>query len=893
MSQSILERDYTESPAPQRAEPPKIGLSSEQAAELRQKYGANSLASERKARPLRIFMGQFKDVMVMILIIASAVSAFIGEYYDALTIIIIVVLNAVLGFVQEYRTEKTLLALKNMAAPMAKAYRDGHLTVIPASELVPGDVISLEAGDKAAADSVILSAKGLMADESVLTGESVPVSKTAGNTRDTDNSLGKPNIIYSGSIITKGTAAARVIATGVNAQMGRISGMLTDIDEEETPLQKRLGELGKVVAVICLVVCVIVAGAGILKGEPVFDMLMTGITIAIAAIPEGLPATVTIALALAVSRMLKQNALVHKLHSVETLGCTSVICTDKTGTITENKMTVKKAYTHSGDYEFSGQGYRVSGRITSSKGESENIKSSAVLRELLRCGVLCSNADISDDAGDERTIAGNERVIAGDPTEAALLIAAAKGGMNHNAERMAYKRIDELPFDSDVRRMTVIVKDPSGQGMMSYCKGAADVILERCSHILTESGIKELSYSVRKGISDKCGEMSSEALRVLAFAYCPKASKSSPDSGMVFLGLMGMTDPPREEAKKAVRLCKSARIRTVMITGDHKNTAAAVARQAGILTGESRVITGEEMSRMTDRELENAAHEASVFARVSPADKLRIVRAYKRLGHIVTMTGDGVNDAPAVKEADIGVAMGITGTDVTREAADMVLLDDNFATLVSAVEQGRGIYANIRKFVRYLLSCNIGEVLTMFLGIVMGMPMVLLPAQILLVNLVTDGLPAVALGVEPCGEENMKMPPRKKDESFFSGGLMFRIVFRGILIGICTLACFTVMLRTGGSLAAARTGALATLVMSQLFHVFECKSETGNIFTVPYFNNVKLILAVLFSVAVLAAAIYIPFLQMVFTTVPLTGEQLLIAAGLAFAAPLLQCFGAK
>ncbi|MBP0956583.1 MAG: HAD-IC family P-type ATPase, partial [Oscillospiraceae bacterium] len=523
MSQSILERDYTESPAPQRAEPPKIGLTSETAAELRQKYGANSLASERKARPLKIFMGQFKDVMVMILIIASAVSAFIGEYYDALTIIIIVVLNAVLGFVQEYRTEKTLLALKNMAAPMAKAYRDGHLTIIPASELVPGDVISLEAGDKAAADSVILSAKGLMADESVLTGESVPVSKSAGNTRDTDNSLGKPNIIYSGSIITKGTAAARVIATGVNAQMGKISGMLTDIDEEETPLQKRLGELGKVVAVICLVVCVIVAGAGILKGEPVFDMLMTGITIAIAAIPEGLPATVTIALALAVSRMLKQNALVHKLHSVETLGCTSVICTDKTGTITENKMTVKKAYTINGDYEFSGQGYRVSGRITSSKGESANIKSSAVLRELLRCGVLCSNADISEETSDERTIAG-------DPTEAALLIAAAKGGMNHNAERMAYKRIDELPFDSDVRRMTVIVKDPSGQGIISYCKGAADVILERCSHILTESGIKELSYSVRKEISEKCSEMSSEALRVLAFAYCPKASKSSPDS---------------------------------------------------------------------------------------------------------------------------------------------------------------------------------------------------------------------------------------------------------------------------------------------------------------------------------------------------------------------------
>ncbi|MBQ5333637.1 MAG: cation-translocating P-type ATPase [Oscillospiraceae bacterium] len=886
MSQSILERDYTENTPAPKNHAPSTGLTSEQAAEILKKHGPNTLATERKAKPLRIFMGQFKDVMVMILIIASAISAFIGEYYDAVTIMIIVVINAVLGFVQEYRTEKTLLALRSMAAPMASVFRDGHLTSLPAAELVPGDVISLEAGDKAAADSVILNSKGLMADESILTGESVPAAKSAGNTKDTDNSLGKSNIIYSGSIITKGTAIARVIATGTSAQMGKISGMLTDIEEEETPLQKRLGELGKIVAVICLIVCAIVAGAGILKGEPVFDMLMTGITIAIAAIPEGLPATVTIALALAVSRMLKQNALVHKLHSVETLGCTSVICTDKTGTVTENKMTVRKAYDGSEEYELTGQGYRVSGRIISGSGETSNIKTSKVLCELLRCGVLCSNADISGGTEDERNIAG-------DPTEAALLIAAAKGGMNHSAERIAYRRIDELPFDSDVRRMTVIVKDPSGQGIISYTKGAADVILDRCSHILTESGIKELTYSKKKEIMDKCGEMSSEALRVLAFAYCPKAVRSTPDSGMVFLGLMGMSDPPREEAKKAVRLCRSARIRTVMITGDHKNTAAAVARQAGILTGEDGVITGEEMEKMTDKELENAARHTSVFARVSPADKLRIVRAYKRLGHIVTMTGDGVNDAPAVKEADIGVAMGITGTDVTREAADMVLLDDNFATLVSAVEQGRGIYANIRKFVRYLLSCNIGEVLTMFLGIVMGMPMVLLPAQILLVNLVTDGLPAIALGVEPCGEENMKMPPRKKDESFFSGGLMFRIVFRGVLIGLCTLACFTIMMRTGAALEAARTGALVTLVLSQLFHVFECKSEKGNIFTVPYFNNVKLIFAVLFSAAVLAAAIYLPFLQMVFTTVPLSSEQLLIAAGLAFAAPLLQCFGAK
>ena len=881
MSQSILERKYEVRPKNQGG---KTGLTSEQAAALLAEYGENTLLSDRKAKPLSIFLGQFRDVMVMILLVAAGISAFIGETADAVTIIIIVMLNAILGFVQEYRTEKTLLALKNMSAPSAKVCRDGHMTVIPASQVVPGDIISVEAGDKVAADAVLLTSKGLMAEESILTGESEPVAKRCGNTSDKDNSAGKENIIYSGTMITKGTATARVIATGIHAQMGKISDMLTDIEEGETPLQKRLGELGKIVAIICIAVCFIVAGAGILKGEPVFDMLMTGITIAIAAIPEGLPATVTIALALAVRRMLDRNALVHKLHSVETLGCTSVICTDKTGTVTENKMTVRKAWTADGEYDFTGQGYRREGSIKCN-GEAATKMSSKPLCEMLRCGVLCNNGDIA------MTENENEWSAAGDPTETALLIAAAKGGMSHSAERTAFRRLDEIPFDSDTRRMTVTVRTPSGDSS-AYTKGAADIILSRCTDILTESGVKPLSYSARKRIEDACGEMSSAALRVLAFAYKPKAD-GSPDSGMVFLGLMGMSDPPREEAKKAVRLCREAGIRTVMITGDHKNTAAAVARQAGILkesSPENAVITGDEMAAMTDSELEKAAAGANVFARVSPADKLRIVRAYKKLGHIVTMTGDGVNDAPAVKEADIGVAMGITGTDVTRQAADMVLLDDNFATLVSAVEQGRGIYANIRKFVRYLLSCNIGEVLTMFLGIIMGMPMVLMPSQILLVNLVTDGLPAVALGVEPCGKENMRKPPRHKDESFFSGGLMFRIVFRGILIGICTLACFTAMLRTGAGLGAARTGALLTLVMSQLFHVFECKSETKNIFTVPYFNNPQLIFAVLFSAAVIFAAVYFPPLQTVFRTVPLNGRQVLLSLGLAFAAPLMQCF---
>ena len=451
MSQSILEREYEVRPKKQGG---GMGLTSEEAAALLKEYGENTLLSDKKAKPLRIFLGQFRDVMVMILLIAAGISAFIGETADAVTIIIIVMLNAILGFIQEYRTEKTLLALKSMSAPSAKVCRDGHMTVIPASQLVPGDIISVEAGDKVAADAVLLTAKGLMAEESILTGESEPVAKRCGNTSDKDNSAGKENIIYSGTMITKGTARAKVIATGVNAQMGKISDMLTDIEDEETPLQKRLGELGKIVAIICIAVCFIVAGAGILKGEPVFDMLMTGITIAIAAIPEGLPATVTIALALAVSRMLSKNALVHKLHSVETLGCTSVICTDKTGTITENKMTVRKAWTDEGEYDLSGQGYRRGGNIRC--GEDIVTKmSSKPLCEMLRCGVLCNNGDIAtqDSIASDTSDIG-EWSAAGDPTETALLIAAAKGGMSHSAERTAFRRLDEIPFDSDTRRMT-------------------------------------------------------------------------------------------------------------------------------------------------------------------------------------------------------------------------------------------------------------------------------------------------------------------------------------------------------------------------------------------------------------------------------------------------------
>lgn len=870
------------------------GISSPQAEEKLKQYGKNTLAKEKKARPLKIFFGQFRDIMVIILLIATVISFFLGEVYDAVTIIVIVLVNAILGFVQEYKTEKTLLALKNMTAPTAKVYRDGKLTELPAADLVPDDVIVLEAGDKVPADAVLLHAKGVLAEESILTGESAAVPKEVGDVNDSDNSIGKSNILYSGTVITKGTADAKVIATGLSTQMGKISDMLTDIDEELTPLQKRLAELGKAVAIICLAVCAIVAGAGILRGEPAFDMLMTGISIAIAAIPEGLPATVTIALALAVGRMLKQKALVHKLHSVETLGCTSVICTDKTGTITENKMTVSKVCCDGKQYDISGNGYRIAGEITLN-GSAVNPAAEKPLSELMTCGVLCNNAAISSSRPVEtrqrgRLDTSGEWETVGDPTEIALLAAAAKAGITAEKLKGSYHKADEIPFDSETRCMTVISR--SGSALTAFSKGAADVILDRCGFILTSDGIKPLTPSIKRRIEAEHEKMTEDALRVLAFAdkvLTSGCQQQDIETGMVFLGLMGMTDPPRAEAINAVKLCRSAHIRTVMITGDHKNTAAAIAKKAGIYKKGDTVLTGAELEAMSDSELESIIDKVTVYARVNPADKLRIVRAFKKHGEIVTMTGDGVNDAPAIKEASIGVAMGVTGTDVTKQAADVVLLDDNFATLVSAVEQGRGIYANIRKFVRYLLSCNIGEVLTMFLGIIMGMPITLLPTQLLLVNLVTDGLPAIALGVEPAERENMKQPPRRSDESFFSDGLMTKIIFRGILIGLCTLGCFALFTYMFGDLTIARTGALFTLIMSQLAHVFECKSEKKNIFTVPYFSNPKLILAVLVSAAVIFAAMYVPFLQIIFTTAPLTLKQLLIAFGFAMFAPLLQC----
>ena len=872
----LLEKDISK-PAPINS----VGLSTQEAQSRLARNGENRLAQKKKNSAAKIFAGQFHDIMVLILMAATVISVLLGEYTDAIPILLIVIINAFLGFFQEYRCEKTLEKLEGMTAPSARCYRDGVLVKIPASQIVTGDVIALEAGDTVPCDGFLMSAKALACNESVLTGESAAAEKTERESETDFTSLNCGYMCYMGTIVAKGTGVMTCTATGKQTQMGKVSKMLEEIDEEQTPLQKKLGELGKVLAVICLGVCVLVFAAGVLRGEPILDMVMTGITIAIAAIPEGLPATVTIALALAVRRMLRRKALVHKLHSVETLGCATVICTDKTGTVTRNEMTVTDIMALTDNEEkYNILDSRNGSSLLDAQKQQVDISHSQALQKLLECACLCSNAVIEQPKrSHKRAGMSAERFTAqGDPIEAALVVAGAKCGVF--ADKTGAQRIDEIPFDSSSRCMTVICKDESGS-VFSCKKGACDVILNDCMFRLTRSGeTVMLTNAERLSVMKQCDDYAAKGLRVLAF-------EEIRDDKRIFLGLAAMKDPPRPEAKRAVAACAKAGIRTVMITGDHKLTAQAIAEETGIFTKGSLVFTGAELDRMSDERLDEVIENCTVFARVTPEHKLRIVRAFRRKGHICAMTGDGVNDAPAVKEADIGVSMGVSGTEVTKQAAELILLDDNFATLVNAVEEGRTIYQNIRKFVRYLISCNIGEVLTMLGGILMGLPMILLPAQILLVNLVTDSLPAVALGLEPPEKSFMTQPPRKASESFFSGGLLWRICIRGVLIGLCTLASFTLLMSMGATLEIARTGALCTLVMSQLFHVFECRSERKSLITVGIFGNPFLLFSVALSAFVLFTSIYLPAMQAVFVTKALTRTQLLVSLGMALVVPVL------
>lgn len=861
------------------------GLSDKEAGKKLQEHGPNTLTESKKISLFRIFLRQFSDFMVLILLASTAISASMGEMTEAVTIIAIVVLNAILGFIQEYRTEKTLEALKGLAAPTAKVIRNGKCVSIPAEQIVPGDLIILETGDRVPADASLVESNSLQVDESLLTGESVPVEKAvsrSGN-RLYDSSQ-KAASVYMGTVVTGGRARAVVYATGMNTEMGNIAGLIQNIEEDETPLQKKLKHLGKLIVAGCLIICAIVSITGVLRGEELFNMLLAGISLAVAAVPEGLPAIVTIALALGVQRMLKRNALIRKLPAVETLGCASIICSDKTGTLTENRMTVRKIYAGGRMYEVRGSNGK-SGVFFDSFAGIDPLKQ-GILKLNLEIGALCNNAEVEQKQK-------NVWEVTGDPTEGALLVVAAKAGLSRETLDTSWFRIDELPFDSDRKCMSVVCDNHIGETYV-FTKGAPDIIINKCTKAYTSKGIVDLTPQMKTEIMKNNNLMAGEALRVLGMAYKKLGSRSYKNRGLeselVFAGLTGMIDPPRKEALDAVRKCRMAGIKPVMITGDHKLTATAIAKELEILSKSDKVLTGAELDEMDEKRLEKIAENVGVYARVSPKHKLMIVRVLKKLGHVVAMTGDGVNDAPAVKEADIGVSMGMTGTDVTKEASAMILMDDNFATIVAAVEEGRVIYNNIRKFIRYMLACNIGEVLTMFLGMLIGLPIPLLPIQILWVNLVTDGLPAVALGFDPPGKDIMLQPPRGSRENIFSHGLLNLILFRGVLIGLTTLAVFVSILYMGNGVESARTGAFATLVLTQLIHVFECKSERRSIFEIPIFNNMYLIWAVLCSLVMILGVLYIPFLQVIFNTVSLSLTEWMIIGGLSFLGPVTASF---
>ena len=823
------------------------GLNEKEAFDRLKKYGLNEIIRKKRKHPTVIFADQFKNLMTIVLIAAAVISWFLGQKADSFTILAIIVMNSFLGFIQEFKAERSIEALMEMSAPVAKIIREGKKTSINAKYLVPGDIVDIGTGDRIPADGIILASTGLMVDESLLTGESVPVEKMHN----------KANNVHMGTIATMGKARMVVSQTGMGTEMGKIAHMLQSITDEYTPLQKRLSELGKFIVIFCIAICAIVALTGILRGEDPYNMLLTGISLAVAAIPEGLPAIVTVALAIGVQRMYKKNALVRKLPAVETLGCTTLICADKTGTLTQNKMTVQRLFICDKFIEPQNNVFRLDEH-----------------KKLFFTAVTSCN-----DAAYEENILGTSTSV-GDPTEIALLKAAWDAGVKKIVTDNNYSRIYEMPFDSDRKRMTVAVKNKKGETYV-FVKGAIDIILDLCNKQVALEGVTMLDSVDKKIIFTANEKMATEALRVIGAAYkkydALTFDKSTVEQDLIFIGMAGMIDPPRREVEEAIEKCILSGIRPIMITGDHKLTAAAIGKQLGILTSQKNTLTGAELDKLSDRELIDASHYISVYARVSPIHKLRIVRALKSIGHVVAMTGDGVNDAPAIKEADIGIAMGLSGTDVTKEASSMVLMDDNFATIVLAVEEGRIIYDNIRKFLRYLLSCNIGEVLLMFTASILKLPIPLIPIQILWVNLVTDGLPAMALGIDPPDEGIMYRRPRKKNESIFSQGLGSKILLRGLFIGIGTLAVFALMLYlTYNDLKRARSCAFATLVLCQLIFVFECRSENRSVIRINPLTNFPLILAVICSLGLLLMAIYLPFFQTVFQTVALNKIEWII-----------------
>ncbi|MGB9813053.1 MAG: calcium-transporting P-type ATPase, PMR1-type [Thermovenabulum sp.] len=848
------------------------GLSTQEAMKRLEKYGYNELVEKKGPSIFEMLLSQFKDFLVLILIAASIISIFLGEITDSVVIILIVVLNAILGVLQEYKAGKAMEALKKMAAPEAKVIRDGIVKTIPAKELVPGDIVLLEAGNFVPADLRLIESLNLKIDEAALTGESVPVEKNANIVFNEEIPLGdRKNTAFMGTIVTYGRGKGVVVSTGMHTEIGMIAKMLESYEEEETPLQKKLQELGKVLGIVSLIICGVVFLLGIFRGVNFLEMFMTSVSLAVAAIPEGLPAIVTIVLALGMQRMVKRNALIKKLHAVETLGSTTVICTDKTGTLTQNQMTVVKAFTNSKLYNISGEGYKPTGDFIYN-GQKIEPSTDANLSLLLKIGALCNDSSL-EESGLEHECEKTYRIV-GDPTEGALVVAAAKANLDKKELEKIMPRIGEIPFDSDRKRMTTFHITP--EGTIAFVKGAPDIILNLSTQIYRDDNVYPMSLKDREEILKVNEELSSNALRVLAFAYRPfdnmprDVSYENIENNLVFVGLIGMIDPPRPESIEAIKICKKAGIKPVMITGDYKNTAIAIAKELGLIEDKSKVLTGAELDNLSDEELASLSKDVSVYARVSPIHKLKIVEAIKKNNHIVAMTGDGVNDAPALKKADIGIAMGITGTDVAKETADMILTDDNFASIVAAVEEGRTIYSNIRKFIFFLLSCNIAEILIIFLAMLLGLPVPLKPIQLLWLNLLTDAFPALALGMEQKEKYIMEIPPRKPEEPILDRKMRIQIAVQSTFMTIAILGAFYYALSANFPLEKARTYAFVTLIFGELLRAYTSRSETESIFKIGFFSNSYMLLGTSISFILLLVVLYIPFFSNVFDTVSLS-----------------------
>ena len=856
---------------------PPAGLTSAEAARRLKEYGANELEAARRISPWTILVAQIKNILIVILLIAAVLSAFLGHGVEAFAIAVIVLFAVVLGFVQEYRAERAIEALRQMAALTATVLRDGQESEIPARDLVPGDVILLRSGDKVPADARWTAAVNLQVEEAALTGESVPVEKQTAPLENGQLPLGdRKNMAYAGTTVTYGRGRAMVVATGMNTEFGRIAQLLQTVETGRTPLQKNLDKVGRELARAAVVVVGIIVALGVFRGQPIHEMFIFGIALAVAVVPEALPAVVTISLAMGVQRMVKRHALMRHLPAVETLGSTSVICADKTGTMTKDEMTAQRIFAAGRVWEISGVGYEVHGGFFQ---DGVAVELSEAGKMFLRAAVLASDAHIV------RTGPDDHWHVKGDPTEGALVVAAAKAGLRKPDLDAQFPRLNEIPFTSETKRMTTL--HATSDGTAACSKGAPEIILESCASWQTDQGVLPLDHASRQMILEAAHRMAEEALRVLAVAHKPGASFENASREMTFLGLVGMMDPPRPEAKAAIATCEQAGIKVVMITGDHPLTARAVARELGLLkTG--RVVTGQQLEAMSQPDFEREVEQIELYARVSPAHKLRIITALQKKGYITAMTGDGVNDAPALKKADIGIAMGITGTDVTKEAAAMTLTDDNFASIVAAVEEGRRIFGNIKKYLMYLLSSNFGEIVLIGGASLAGLPLPLTAVQILYVNLATDGLPALALSVDPPEPDLMRRPPRNPRAGIFTRPVIILIAVGGLWSALINLNLFVWALDSGRSVAEARTLIFVSLVLIEFFKAYNYRSDRYSVLRRPFANK-WLNLAILWELLLLASIVHVPLLQKMFGTQTLPPADWVLAVVLAATlAPVLE-----